>query len=78
MAASLKSTFVLEEPFCANPECSLHVYPSDACVRGQGNWAIREDGMITSRTLLAEGVFCDICAIQMIRNQNKACKIKNK
>ena len=37
------------EPFCANPGCVLHVRAGDPDVHGSGDWAVRPDGIRTSR-----------------------------
>jgi hypothetical protein len=47
--------------FCANPACVLHVRRTDPGVRGSGEWAVRPDGMRTSRSVYGARVLCDLC-----------------
>lgn len=48
--------------FCANPRCVLHVRVGEAAVRGAGEWAVRPDGIVTSRRPAAGTMLCDVCA----------------
>lgn len=47
--------------FCENPACVLHVRPGDPGVRGSGDWAVRPDGIRTSRSLYGGRMLCDLC-----------------
>jgi hypothetical protein len=47
--------------FCSNPECVLHVRSGDARVFGAGEWAVRPDGVVTSRRLVGGQMLCDVC-----------------
>ncbi len=49
------------EWFCANPACVLHVRVREAGVVGHGEWAVRPDGVVTSRAMYAGRMLCDIC-----------------
>ena len=48
--------------FCANSVCILHVRPGDPNVRGRGNWAALEGGLIVGRQRIDGDMFCDGCA----------------
>lgn len=48
--------------FCSNAECVLHVRPGDPQVFGSGEWAVRPDGVVTSRRLQHGRMVCDVCA----------------
>ena len=50
------------EWFCANPSCVLHVRAGERGVRGAGEWAVRPDGVVTSRRRVGGEMFCDVCA----------------
>jgi hypothetical protein len=50
--------------FCSNPECELHVRVGDRSVRGSGEWAVRSDGVVTSRAMYAGQMLCDLCGRQ--------------
>ena len=47
--------------FCSNPACVLHVRTGDSCVAGTGEWAIRPDGVVTSRAMYGDRMLCDVC-----------------
>ncbi len=47
--------------FCANPACELHVSQADPEVRGSGEWAVRPDGIRTSRSHYGGRMLCDLC-----------------
>ena len=47
--------------FCSNAECVLHVRPGEPQVLGSGEWAVRPDGVVTSRAVYAGRMLCDIC-----------------
>ena len=47
--------------FCANPDCVLHIQPGDPGVHGRGEWAVRADGIRTSRSLYGGRMLCDLC-----------------
>lgn len=47
--------------FCANPACELHVRPGDPGVHGAGEWAVRADGVVTSRRPYGGRWLCDLC-----------------
>lgn len=49
------------ECFCANPACVLHAGQNDPHVRGSGEWAVRPDGIRTSRSLYGGRMLCDLC-----------------
>lgn len=51
--------------FCGNPDCELHVRVGDQGVCGAGEWAVRGDGVVTSRAVYRGRVLCDLCG----RNQ---------
>jgi hypothetical protein len=53
--------------FCANEGCVLHVRAGDRAVVGCGEWAVRTDGIVTSRRWVAGRVVCDVCAVQAAR-----------
>jgi hypothetical protein len=53
--------FELDLPFCANPECELHVRAGDPSVRGFGNWAQLADGRIIGRSGYGGVFLCDAC-----------------
>ena len=48
--------------FCDNERCVLHVRAGDPGVRGSGEWAVRPDGVVTSRRLAGGRIVCDVCA----------------
>lgn len=48
-------------PFCANPECALHVRLLDASVAGGGNWVWLPDGRIFGRGRFGGALLCDAC-----------------
>lgn len=48
-------------PFCANPQCVLHVRPDDPRVQGQGHWALRPDGVWVGQTAHDGAMYCDLC-----------------
>ena len=50
--------------FCSNPECELHVRVGDRNVSGTGEWAVRHDGVVTSRAMYAGQMLCDLCGRQ--------------
>ena len=50
--------------FCSNPACVLHVRVGDPGVCGQGEWAVRPDGVVTSRGIYRGRVLCDVCGRQ--------------
>jgi len=47
--------------FCNNENCVLHVRLGDPRVRGSGEWAVRPDGVVTSRRRVGERMLCDLC-----------------
>jgi hypothetical protein len=47
--------------FCSNAECVLHVRPGEPHVFGAGEWAVRPDGVVTSRKLVGGQMLCDVC-----------------
>jgi hypothetical protein len=47
--------------FCENPACVLHVRAQRPGVIGAGEWAVRPDGIVTSRGRYGARVLCDIC-----------------
>ena len=47
--------------FCSNEHCVLHVRLGDPHVRGSGEWAVRPDGVVTSRRKVGDRILCDIC-----------------
>ena len=46
---------------CANSVCILRVRPGDPNVRGRGNWATLEGGLIVGRQRIDGVMFCDGC-----------------
>ena len=48
-------------PFCANPECALHVRLVDSEVEGGGNWITLPDGRIFGRSRFGDILLCDAC-----------------
>jgi hypothetical protein len=48
-------------PFCANPECALHVRRVDARVAGGGNWVTLADGRVFGRNRVGNLLLCDAC-----------------
>lgn len=51
-------------PFCANPDCDLHVRLMDRAVEGGGNWISLPDGRQFGRTRFGEQLLCDACGTQ--------------
>jgi len=51
-------------PFCANPDCDLHVRRVDERVAGGGNWVTLPDGRIFGRSRFGEQLLCDACGTQ--------------
>lgn len=49
------------EYFCANPACVLHLSQEAPGVRGRGEWAVRPDGIRTSRSRYGGRMLCDLC-----------------
>jgi hypothetical protein len=47
--------------FCSNADCVLHVRRGDPRVFGAGEWALRPDGVVTSRRLVGGQMLCDVC-----------------
>jgi len=47
--------------FCSNQDCVLHVRRGDARVFGSGEWALRPDGVVTSRRQVNGQMLCDVC-----------------
>jgi len=58
--------FESSPPFCANPECVLHVRAGDTGVRGAGNWAVLPDGRIVGRSRYHGLLLCDICGHELV------------
>lgn len=56
----------VDEPFCSNPSCHLHVRNGDAGVTGDGNWAI-VDGRTFGRGRFEGKMLCDLCGVALIR-----------
>ena len=48
-------------PFCANPDCALHVRRIDARVAGGGNWVTLPDGRVFGRGRFGNALLCDAC-----------------
>jgi len=48
-------------PFCANPECALHVRLVDDSVAGGGNWVVLPDGRTFGRGRYGTALLCDAC-----------------
>lgn len=61
--------FELDFPFCANPQCELHVRAGDPGVRGFGNWAQLSDGRIIGRNFHRDGFLCDTCYRSVAANE---------
>ena len=55
--------------FCANTGCVLHVRPGDVNVKGNGNWAETDDGVITGRQGVGTVMLCDQCAVRVVRGE---------
>ncbi len=53
--------FELDLPFCANPDCALHVRAGDPGVQGSGSWAQLADGRIIGRSSYCGVFLCDTC-----------------
>jgi hypothetical protein len=53
-------------PFCANPDCELHVQAGDEGVNGSGNWAAMPDGRIIGRGIYYGVFLCDLCGKNLI------------
>jgi hypothetical protein len=51
--------------FCMNAACVLHVRPGDQHVRGNGNWAITADGVVSGRQRVGSTMLCDRCAARV-------------
>lgn len=50
------------EKFCANPQCILHVAPTDPNVVDRGDWATLESGLVFARVRVGDHFFCHACA----------------
>lgn len=61
MEGRVTMTSSLRQPFCANPDCVLHVAAGDPGVEGNGEWATRPDGIVTSHGIYGGWVVCDLC-----------------
>jgi len=48
-------------PFCANPDCALHVRLLDSQVQGGGNWVTLADGRMFGRGRFGNALPCDAC-----------------
>jgi hypothetical protein len=48
-------------PFCANPDCALHVRLVDERVAGGGNWVVLPDGRTFGRSRYGCVLLCDAC-----------------
>lgn len=48
-------------PFCANPDCALHVRLADSQVEGGGNWVRLPDGRVFGRGRYGSALLCDAC-----------------
>lgn len=48
-------------PFCANPDCALHVQLADPQVEGGGNWVRLPDGRVFGRGRYGHELLCDAC-----------------
>jgi hypothetical protein len=48
-------------PFCANPDCALHVRLVDTRVAGAGNWVVLPDGRTFGRGRFGAVLLCDAC-----------------
>lgn len=48
-------------PFCANPNCALHVRLVDSQVEGGGNWVRLPDGRVFGRSRFGALLLCDAC-----------------
>lgn len=55
--------------FCGNPDCVLHVRPGDPGVLGGGEWAVRPDGIRTSRARYGDRMLCDLCGRAWIQGR---------
>jgi len=53
--------FEFSYPFCANPDCDLHVRSGDPRVKGFGNWAVMPDGRTVGRGVYHGLFLCDSC-----------------
>jgi hypothetical protein len=62
-------------PFCANPECALHVGRLDARVAGGGNWVTLPDGRVFGRNRFGQLLLCDACGTQ--RGPVRLCAPRN-
>jgi hypothetical protein len=60
----------LDQFFCANPSCELHLHPGSPKVRGRGNWAQRSDGILVGRSRYADRIYCDLCGQTLIDTRN--------
>lgn len=54
--------------FCSDANCVLHVRVGDPQVFGAGEWAVRPDGVVTSRRLVHGRMVCDVCARRRTRS----------
>ncbi len=48
-------------PFCADPQCALHVRVVDERVAGGGNWVVLPDGRTFGRGRYGSVLLCDAC-----------------
>jgi hypothetical protein len=56
----------VDEPFCSNQSCHLHVRDGDAGVTGEGNWAL-VDGLVFGRGRYNGKMLCDRCGAASAR-----------
>jgi hypothetical protein len=52
----------IDDIFCANPRCVLHVTHEDPNVIGQGDWATLPNGLTFARVRVGEVFYCHACA----------------
>jgi len=52
----------VDDFFCANPRCVLHVTAEDASVVGQGDWATLPNGLTFARVRVGDHFYCHTCA----------------
>jgi hypothetical protein len=64
-------------PFCANPECALHVRLIDSRVEGGGNWVRLPDGRVFGRGRFAGELLCDACGTRRgpVRLESRAAAL---
>ena len=64
-------------PFCANPDCALHVRAGDPGVEGFGNWAVLPSGLQVGRGCYGGRYLCDFCGTGRSTTANAPRRLSN-